>query len=145
MDDYFNAFYDIVKETQESSGYVLPVELESYIVMLLSHHIDKPDWLPQSSFAEVYLTISETGSKRLTAKELGDACLFLTGVFPQYATKKMNKKYYQDIGSSSYEVVHDLIPGSVFKQLSTNFVFLSDFIEFTVHNSKDDIYNIRNL
>ena len=53
MDNYFNAFYDIVKETQETSGYNLPVDLESYIVMLLSHHIDKPDWLPEKSFAEV--------------------------------------------------------------------------------------------
>tara|TARA_Y200000002_G_scaffold372469_1_gene370287 strand:+ start:418 stop:855 length:438 start_codon:yes stop_codon:yes gene_type:complete len=145
MDDYFNAFYDIVKETQESSGYVLPEDIESYIVMLLSHHIDKPNWMPDKSFAEVYLTLSETGSKRLTAKELGDACLFLTGVFPRYTLQRNNKKYYQDIGSSSYEVVHDLIPGSVFKQLSTHFIFLSDFIEYTVNNSKDDIYNIRNL
>ena len=145
MDDYFNAFYNIVKETQESSGYVLPEDIESYIVMLLSHHIDKPNWMPDKSFAEVYLTLSETGAKRLTAKELGDACLFLTGVFPKYTLQRNSKKYYQDIGSSSYDVVHDLIPGSVFKQLSTHFIFLSDFIEFTISNSKDDIYNIRNL
>ena len=145
MDDYFNAFYDIVKETQESSGYVLPVDLESYIVMLLSHHIDKPDWQPEKSYAEVYLSLAETRPKKLSAKELGDACLFLTGVFPEYTIKRNNKKYYQDMGSSSYGVVHELIPGSVFKQLSTHFVFLSDFIEFTFNNNKDDIYNIRNL
>ena len=58
MDDYFNAFYNIVKETQESSGYVLPEDIESYIVMLLSHHIDKPNWMPEDSFAQVYLSLS---------------------------------------------------------------------------------------
>ena len=107
MDDYFNAFYNIVKETQESSGYVLPEDIESYIVMLLSHHIDKPNWMPEDSFAQVYLSLSETSAKRLTAKELGDACLFLTGVFPKYTLQRNSKKYYLDIGSSSYDVVHD--------------------------------------
>ena len=67
MDNYFNAFYDIVKETQETSGYNLPIDLESYIVMLLSHHIDKPDWLPEKSFAEVYLSLSDTG-RRLSGR-----------------------------------------------------------------------------
>lgn len=145
MDNYFNAFYDIVKETQETSGYNLPVDLESYIVMLLSHHIDKPDWLPQKSFAEVYLSLSDTRQKRLTAKELGDACLFMTGVFPAYAKKKNNIRYFQDIGSSSYEVVNELLPGSLFGQLSTHFIFLSSFIEYTVSNSKNDIYSIMDL
>lgn len=145
MDNYFNAFYDIVKETQETSGYNLPVDLESYIVMLLSHHIDKPDWLPEKSFAEVYLSLSDTRQKRLTAKELGDACLFMTGVFPAYAKKKNNIRYFQDIGSSSYEVVNELLPGSLFGQLSTHFIFLSSFIEYTVSNSKNDIYSIMDL
>jgi hypothetical protein len=145
MDNYFNAFYHIVKETQESSGYDLPVDLESYIVMLLSHHIDKPDWLPEKSFAEVYLSLSETGQKRLTAKELGDACLFMTGVFPAYAKKKNNIRYFQDIGSSSYEVVNELIPGSLFGQLSTHFIFLSSFIEYTINNSKNNIHSIMDL
>ena len=145
MDNYFNAFYDIVKETQETSGYNLPVDLESYIVMLLSHHIDKPDWLPEKSFAEEYLSLSDTGQKRLTAKELGDACLFMTGVFPAYAKKRNNIKYFQDIGSSSYEVVNELIPGSLFGQLSTHFIFLSSFIEYTINNSKNDIYSIMDL
>ena len=145
MDNYFNAFYDIVKETQETSGYNLPIDLESYIVMLLSHHIDKPDWLPEKSFAEVYLSLSDTRQKRLTAKELGDACLFMTGVFPAYAKKKNNIRYFQDIGSSSYEVVNELLPGSLFGQLSTHFIFLSSFIEYTVSNSKNDIHSIMDL
>ena len=85
MDEYFNAFYGIVKETQDSSGYTLPVDLESYIVMLLSHHVDKVHWLPKKSFAELYLTLPK---ERLPAKELGDTCLFLTGGFAQYAISR---------------------------------------------------------
>ena len=142
MDNYTNAFYDIVKETQVTSGYTLPVDLESYIVMLLSHHIDKPNWMPETSFAEVYLSLSDRREKRLSAKELGDSCLFLTGVFPQYAENKISRRYYQDIGSSSYEVVDDLLPGDTFKQLSIHFVFLSDFIELTIHSSKGKLHDI---
>ena len=33
-DAYVSAFYDVVKETQHSTGYELPVELESYVVKL---------------------------------------------------------------------------------------------------------------
>ena len=142
MDNYTNAFYDIVKETQATSGYTLPVDLESYIVMLLSHHIDKPNWMPETSFAEVYLSLSDRRAKRLSAKELGDSCLFLTGVLPQYAENKISRRYYQDIGSSSYEVVDDLLPGDTFKQLSIHFVFLSDFIELTIHSSKGKLHDI---
>ena len=51
-DFYQSAFYGLVKDTQESSGYTLPVELESYVVMLLADKVDKPDFLPDTSFAE---------------------------------------------------------------------------------------------
>ena len=136
MDEYFNAFYGIVKETQDSSGYTLPVDLESYIVMLLSHHVDKVHWLPKKSFAELYLTLPK---ERLPAKELGDTCLFLTGVFPQFAISRNSIKYYQDIGSNSYDIVNELFPGDLFSQLSKHFVFLSEFIEFTLHSSKNEI------
>jgi len=69
----------------------------------------------------------------------------MTGVFPAYAKKRNNIKYFQDIGSSSYEVVNELIPGSLFGQLSTHFIFLSSFIEYTINNSKNDIYSIMDL
>ena len=58
MDDtYASAFYDIVKETQSKTGYELPLEIESYVVMLLASKIDKPDFLPAKTFAQCYLTL----------------------------------------------------------------------------------------
>ena len=51
-DFYQSAFYGLVKDTQESSGYILPVELESYVVMLLADKVDQPNFLPETSFAE---------------------------------------------------------------------------------------------
>ena len=52
-DTYASAFYDVVKETQSKTGYDLPLEIESYVVMLLASFIDKPSFLPQNTFVLV--------------------------------------------------------------------------------------------
>ena len=51
-DEYTTAFYDIVKEASKTTGYQLPLEIEAYVVMLLADKIDKPNFLPETSFAE---------------------------------------------------------------------------------------------
>lgn len=130
-DAYRLAFYDVVKETQASTGYELPEHLEAYVVMLLAHHIDRPDFLPESSFAEAYLRLTRPAS--MSAKELGDTCLFVTGVFPAYGTKYgLNRRYFQDIGIGSYEMVAEVMHPDLFSQLATHFQFLSNFIEVTM-------------
>ena len=39
-DEYTTVFYDLVQETQSTTGYELPVEVEAYVVMLLASKID---------------------------------------------------------------------------------------------------------
>ena len=56
-DEYTSAFYNIVKETQDRYGYDLPFDIEVYVVMLLSSRVDKPDFLPEDSFAESYMKL----------------------------------------------------------------------------------------
>jgi len=129
-DAYRIAFYDVVKETQAKTGYELPEHLEAYVVMLLAHHIDRPDFLPENSFAEAYLRLTRPAS--LSAKDLGDTCLFVTGVFPTYGKKHgLNRRYFQDIGIGSYEMVAEVMHPDLFKELANHFHFLSDFIEIT--------------
>ena len=125
LDAYTNAFFTVVNETQESTGYELPVHLEHYVVMVLAIHIDKPNWHPEESFAEAYLKMNS----RSNAKELGDICLFVSGVFPNYGSKKgLPRSYFQDIGKSSYSQV----TGELFTDLSLHFDFLSDFINISL-------------
>ena len=132
-DAYRVAFYDVVKETQAKTGYDLPEHLEAYVVMLLAYNIDRPNYLPEDSFAEAYLRLSRPAD--LSAKELGDTCLFVTGVFPTYGRKHgLNRKYFQDIGAGSYEIVAEVMHPDLFKELATHFHFLSDFIEITTHS-----------
>lgn len=133
-DVYVNAFYNVVQETQLQTGLELPKPIEAYVVMLLAYHVDLPNFLPDKSFAESYLALSQSSS---SAKELGDTCLFVSGVFPMFGSKKgLPRSYYQEIGISSYEQVSGTLNGELFSTLSTHFVFVSDFIEETIHSSK---------
>jgi hypothetical protein len=72
------------------------------------------------------------------AKNLGDTCLFVAGVFPSIGERHgINRRYYQDIGSTSYEMVAGARHPELFNTLATHFNFLSEFIETTIHSSKD--------
>ena len=130
-DAYTSALFDVVKETSITHGYDLPEPIEAYVVMLLASYVDKTDFLPET-FAESFLTIKTTTE----AKELGDTCLFVAGVFPTMGTRKgLSRRYYQDIGSTSYEMASDM-NSDLFPVLSRHFNFLSSFIEVTVNTSK---------
>ena len=71
------------------------------------------------------------------AKDLADTCLFVAGVFPSIGKRKgISRRYYQDIGSTSYGMVAESLNPELFTTLSKHFIFLSDFIEVTVNSSK---------
>ena len=133
-DAYSSAFYDVVKETQCKSGYELPLEIESYIVMLLASFIDKPNFLPQKTFAQCYLTLQE--QKKYDAKTVGDTCLFVRGVFPNYGKRYgIQKSYYSQIGKSSYEIVSEVLHQELFGKLAYHFDFLGDFIGMSIKSN----------
>jgi len=131
-DAYRTALFDVVKDTSVNHGYDLPEPIEAYVVMLLASYVDKPNFLPDT-FAQAFLTIKSTKE----AKELGDTCLFVAGVFPTIGERKgLKRRYYQDIGSTSYEMVAEVMHPELFTPLATHFEFLSNFIELTVNSSK---------
>lgn len=135
-DVYVDAFYSVVKETQNITGFELPEQLEAYIVMLLAHNMDRPNFLPEQSFAQAYLKLRRPAS--YNAKELGDACLLVSGAFPTYGRRHgLNRKYYQNIGISSYEMVAETLNGELFKNLAIHFSVLSNFIECVVVPDSD--------
>lgn len=132
-DAYTSALFDVVKDTSVKYGYDLPEPIEAYVVMLLATHVDKPDFLPNDAFGITLLQLKTSAE----AKELGDTCLFVAGVFPTIGERKgLKRRYYQDIGSTSYEMVAEVQNPELFSSLATHFNFLSEFIEITVHSSK---------
>ena len=131
-DAYTSALFDVVKETSATRGYDLPEPIEAYVVMLLANYVDKPDFLPDT-FGLTFLQL-KSGAE---AKQLGDTCLFVAGVFPTIGERKgLKRRYYQDIGSTSYGIVAEVQNPELFSTLATHFNFLSDFIEVTVNSSK---------
>lgn len=140
-DAYRIAFFDVVKETQAKTGYELPENLEAYVVMLLSHFVDRPDYLPEKSFAEAYLRLKQPAG--ISAKDLGDTCLFISGVFPTYGSKHgIKRSYYQEIGIGSYEMVAQTMHPDLFHQLAVHFHFLSDFIDAVTHSTTYERNNL---
>jgi len=137
-DEYTTAFYDLVKDTQSTTGYELPVEIEAYVVMLLADKIDKSNFLPQTTFAQEFLKLKRPYN--YTAKDLGDSCLFVTGVFPEYG---ISVRYYSDIGKSSYTLVQEGLNAELFGLLATRFDFIRNFINLTVRKNKSPITTIR--
>jgi len=132
-DAYYEAFYDVVKDTQKRTGLDLPHHVEAYVVMLLSDFVDRDDFPPETSFAEMFLTIRSDHQ----AKQLGDTCLFVSGVIPDLKKHRgINRRYYQDLGSTSYDMASKMNQ-ELFPVLSKHFVFLSEFIETAIHSSKD--------
>lgn len=137
-DEYFVPMNEIVLNTQTETGYELPEDVTVYVGALLASFIDKPDFLPERSFAEAY---SKLRKKDLSqAKELGDTCLFLSGVFPKYGRRYgLNKRYYREIGSNSYDIASMRMSQEVFTLLSKHFDFVADFITLCTHKKHKTI------
>jgi len=131
-DAYTEAFYDVVKQTQYNCGYELPHHIEAYIVMLLGEFVDRDDIPPTVSFAEQFLSLSDSRK----AKELGDICLVVSGAFPHFKQQYgISRRYYQDIGATSYDMASD-INDDLFPTLARHFIFLSEFIEIAVNSQQ---------
>lgn len=145
-DVYVNMFYELLSETKDSSGLGLPEDLESYVVYLLADNIKKPDFLPQNSFAETYLQIGNLHGKKgaASSKQLADCCLFLTGVFPDYGSRKgLSIEYFTAIGQGSYSRAAQDMNADLFIELSKYFHYARKIINYTVN--KSNIVDLTNL
>ena len=125
-DEYTYVFYNIIRETSDVHGYYLPEHIESYVVMLLSSYVDNNN---------VY-----------SAKELGDTCLFVTGVFPAYGKNKgLNVNYFSNIGKNSYSSIQQTLNANLFSELSLRFDYIRDFIKVSLqHQNTIDLEKILN-
>ena len=123
QDAYVQVFADCVRSTRLQTGIELPEHIEHYAVALLAVHVDRADFLPKQSFAQALYNIRNAR----TAKELGDTCLFVTGVFPSYG---VNRRYYTDIGRTAYSTIEL----ELFRDITHSFDALQTLIHCTVSN-----------
>lgn len=132
QDEYVSAFYDVVQETRQHTGIELPESIEHYVVILLASHVNKIDFLPNHSFAHSFLQMKRTSD----AKTLGDTCLFVTGIFPDYG---INIDYYSNIGKTSYNAVSHNLNTELFSTLSQHFDYVREFINY-IPNKRDKYF-----
>ena len=119
-DAYINVFRECIVDTTRQTGYYLPEEFEAYLAILLGSFLDKPDFLPEHSFAKAYMSVHE--NKNMTAKQLADVCLFVVGVFPNIGSKhNISHNYYKNIGISSYDIVSKDFNSNLFGMLRDHF------------------------
>ena len=130
-DEYASAFYDVVKDTRDRTGIEMPEYIEHYVVLLLASHVDKSSFLPTKTFAESMFELTHSRD----AKALGDTCLFVTGIFPEYG---IDVNYYSSIGKISYNRCTTALNIELFDTLSKHF----DHIRFFINHIRDDKYNV---
>ena len=123
QDAYVSVFADCVRSTRLQTGIELPEHIEHYAVALLAVHVDRVDFLPRTTFAQALYSIRNAR----TAKELGDTCLFVTGVFPEYG---VNRRYYSDIGKTAYSTIEL----ELFRDITNSFDAIQTLINCTVSN-----------
>jgi len=135
-DEYFVPMNELIVSTKAETGYELPEDIEVYISALLASFIDKPNFLPERSFAEAYMILNRRDY--MNAKQLGDTCLFLSGVFPKYGKRYgLNKTYYRKIGSNSYDIASDMLQQEVLQKLARHFDFVANFIHMSTRAKPD--------
>ena len=118
-DTYHSTFARIVDDTRKQTGYELPMHIEHYVVCLLAVHVDSTHFLPKHTFAHSLLNIQRSRD----AKELGDTCLFVASVFPEYG---VNERYYTDIGVTAYNSINT----ELFQTISVHFETVKTFTRY---------------
>ena len=110
-DVYFQKFSVVLDEVSQGR---LPPPIHSYMASLLADHVEKTDFFSEP-VALRYMSIK--GS--MTAKELGDNCLVIAGIFPGF--RGMSDNYYVNIGAGSYSAAAAYTGSQIFKALACDF------------------------
>ena len=113
-DIYVEKFSAVLEEIHTFRAYPI---VKVYVSVLLAEHVEKTDFFSEP-FGMRYMNIQ----KSYNAKELGDNCLVIAGIFPGY--RGMPDNYYVDIGSGSYSAAAHATGSRVFAQLAENFDFI---------------------
>ena len=140
-DQYVTAFHELITETTARYGYSLPTDIEAYLVMLLSNYVEQNDFLPKPGFAQNYLQLDANRPQH--AKQLGDVCLFVTGVFPEYGKRAgLNITYFSDIGQTSYQVASVKLNNTLFSVLCQHFNICTEVLNAATNKKPQSIWDV---
>lgn len=113
-DVYVDKFLTLIQETSCKTGTTVHPHLEVYVSYLLAAHITRTDFFTEP-VALRYMSLNS----RLGAKDLGDNCLIIAGIFSGF--RNLNDEYYVAIGSDAYRVAASYTGSEIFKNLAVDF------------------------
>lgn len=113
-DIYVEKFTQVIEETWLEAGIYAPHMLRLYVAGVLADHVERTDFFSEP-FGIRYMQIDNAWS----AKDLGDNCLVLVGMFPGY--RGMDDAYYTRIGQGAYSAAAAATQSLIFDLMSDNF------------------------
>lgn len=124
----------ILAETLERQGWVMPKPLLDYTTRLLTQYWDKPSWQPEPSYAECYLKITDPKA----AQTLGDTCFFTRAVFPELGQHRgIRSSYYVMLGQGCYTKLLAYTQDQTIAQMRDHFEFLAEMVHTAIHSQGD--------
>lgn len=122
-------FRDHVHTTESYTGLTLSPLIKIYVAELLADFADKPDRIPPSQAVVELLYQAQLRSEK---KQVGDLCLWITGVFPNYKQRYgIRRSYYQQLGASAYRHTDS----EVLWEIAEYFPIVSDFVKAATHDA----------
>ncbi len=130
-------------EFSRVQGFTAPPLLIDYLVELLSNRVSRVDIIPDPSFAERYLQLTQLASAELY-RDYADSALFFCSLMPQYGARRgLSMDYYATLGISSYYTVGDLTGDERFWQLGNWFYYLQRFLDAALHHRSLDLWSVK--
>ncbi len=116
-------FRSILTDTNELHGWRIPQHILEYESRILAERVLQPNWQPEPSYAERYLSI-RTAQQAL---ELANICWFTRTVFPELGSRRgISESYYSDLGQSCYDRVLKDCASDTLTTMRDHFEFLAE-------------------
>lgn len=96
--------------------------MKIYVSVLLADHVERTDFFAKPVGLR-YMDLKTSTN----AKELGDNCLVIAGIFPGY--RGMPTEYYVEIGSGSYGLAANVTGSEIFENLAQEFGVLCEGLQ----------------
>ena len=115
----------ILTDTYELHGWSIPEYVIQYETSVLASKINTPNWQPEPSYAEQYLTLRTEQQ----ALHLANTCWFTRAVFPELGTRRgIRASYYVNMGQSCYDRVINKasVPTPTIVAMRDHFEFLAE-------------------
>ncbi|MEK9167837.1 MAG: hypothetical protein AAB769_00685 [Patescibacteria group bacterium] len=130
-------FHRLVAEGEFRRGVTLGQEMESYLVFLLARYVTKAEiavWDAATAYLDGVLHQRVFRYEKM--KETGDACLLLSGLFPERAKKRVSLWYYREVGQGAYGQLGadpSCMGAETFRALAAHFSLLTEVLQSVRH------------